>query len=710
LKNVFWFLITTIILSSCTREVYQTQPIDRFALVTRHNVVLHKPDTLGSLSVGNGEFAFTADISGLQTFYQEYENGISLGTQSQWAWHSIPDPNRYTLDDISRSYESCDGTDAPYAVQHSSGREGEATRMLRANPHRLHLGIVGLVLLKSDGEKVKLEDLKNINQELDLWKGKLETHYEIEGIPVTVIVYSHQQADQIAVRIKSPLIQSKHLSVEFRFPYGKECHVCPGYDWENDDKHRSGIQTIDEHSASIQRQLDTTKYYTHINWTKGKFKEVGSHHFKLDPDTSAQSFDFTVQFSPDEKAFTSSFDETEKNSLEMWKLYWTNGGVVDFSKCTDLRAKELERRVILSQYLTKIQCAGSTPPQETGLTMNSWYGKFHLEMHWWHAAHFPLWGSKPLLEKSMDWYIKVLPKAIATAQWQKFRGARWQKMTDPYGDESPSSVGAFIIWQQPHPIYLAELLYRQDSSRAVLEKYKDIVFNTAEFMVSFLKRKDGNTHLCHPLIPAQEIFKATETDDPAFELQYWYHSISVAQQWRKRLGLEENISWKEAIVDLAPLTIRDGRYLPNATTPSAYSDDQFRKDHPSVLGAFGFLPLNQRVDTMVMANTFDEILKKWDWESTWGWDYPLMAMTAARLHKPEKAIDVLMMDTQKNTYLVNGHNYQDKRLRLYLPGNGGLLTAIAMMAAGWDGNSQSNPGFPRNGKWNVRWEGLHRMP
>jgi len=39
-----------------------------------------------------------------------------------------------------------------------------------------------------------------------------------------------------------------------------------------------------------------------------------------------------------------------------------------------------------------------------------------------------------------------------------------------------------------------------------------------------------------------------------------------------------------------------------------------------------------------------------------GMDYPLIAMTAARLGKPEKAIDALFMDVQKNTYLKNGHN------------------------------------------------------
>jgi hypothetical protein len=154
----------------------------------------------------------------------------------------------------------------------------------------------------------------------------------------------------------------------------------------------------------------------------------------------------------------------------------------------------------------------------------------------------------------------------------------------------------------------------------------------------------------------------------------------------------------------------DDLYLPTSTTPNAYTDDQYRRDHPAVVGAFGFLPPNGRIDSVIIRNTFDNIMNHWQWETTWGWDYPLLAMTASRLNKPEQAINALMMDVQKNTYLVNGHNYQDKRLRLYLPGNGGLLAAVAMMAAGWDGNQINNPGFPKNGRWNVKWEGLKAMP
>ena len=87
----------------------------------------------------------------------------------------------------------------------------------------------------------------------------------------------------------------------------------------------------------------------------------------------------------------------------------------------------------------------------------------------------------------------------------------------------------------------------------------------------------------------------------------------------------------------------------------------------------------------------------------------MTAMTATRLHNPNKAIDALLMKITTNTYLPNGHNYQDGRLTIYLPGNGGLLIAIAMMCAGYDDSKIPNPGIPKDGKWKVKWEGLKKM-
>jgi hypothetical protein len=86
-------------------------------------------------------------------------------------------------------------------------------------------------------------------------------------------------------------------------------------------------------------------------------------------------------------------------------------------------------------------------------------------------------------------------------------------------------------------------------------------------------------------------------------------------------------------------------------------------------------------------------------------------MTAARVGCTELAIEALLMDVSKNTFLNNGHNYQAEQLPLYLPGNGGLLTAVAMMAAGWDGAPEVHaPGFPQNGSWVVEFEGLAPLP
>ena len=81
-----------------------------------------------------------------------------------------------------------------------------------------------------------------------------------------------------------------------------------------------------------------------------------------------------------------------------------------------------------------------------------------------------LWGRIEYLEKLMNWYSDVADKAKAIAKRQGFEGVRWQKMTDNNGDEAPSSMGAFLIWQQPHFIYFAELVYRDHKDIKTLEQ------------------------------------------------------------------------------------------------------------------------------------------------------------------------------------------------------------------------------------------------
>jgi hypothetical protein len=126
-----------------------------------------------------------------------------------------------------------------------------------------------------------------------------------------------------------------------------------------------------------------------------------------------------------------------------------------------------------------------------------------------------------------------------------------------------------------------------------------------------------------------------------------------------------------------------------------------------MLGALGMLS-GRGVDRETMRRTLKRVMNEWQWDKTWGWDYPLTAMTAARLGETKIAIDALLMNAEKNRYLPNGHNYQRPNLPCYLPGNGGLLYAIAMMAGGWTGAPRRvTPGFPDDGSWIVKAENLN---
>lgn len=332
-------------------------------------------------------------------------------------------------------------------------------------------------------------------------------------------------------------------------------------------------------------------------------------------------------------------------------------------------------------------------------------------MHWWHGVHFLLWNREELLTNSMEWYEKVEPIAKAIAKRQHFDGIRWMKMTDPSGNEAPSSVGSFLIWQQPHYIYLSELLYRQNPTPETLSKHLDLVLKSARFMASFATHDaDNKRYLLKGIIPAQETLRPEETINPPFELSYWHFGLTTAQKWRERAGMERDSLWDHIIEYLSPLAALDGHYLAAESAAQTYSERRFTSDHMAVLGALGMLPKSPLVDTTIMHNTFDWVWENWNWDHTWGWDYPMTAMCAARMGQPDKAVNALLMDQTTNIYLVNGHNYQNERLRIYLPGNGGLLTAVAMMCAGWDGCIETTPGFPKDGHWNVEWEDLSPMP
>jgi hypothetical protein len=576
---------------------------------------------------------------------------------------------------------------------------------LRENPHRLELARIGFEITAPDGTVITLEDIEAIDQTLDLWNGIITSRFVAAGEEVRAQTCCHPGMDMLAFRFESPLIEAGRLKILFRFPYGSKGFRIEPQDWDQPERHRTEIVRQSKARVDLKRVLDRDSYYVSVASSPSGFTDVGEHRYELVPDKESETFEFCAAFSPFEiNSDLPDFDETGQACRNHWNHFWEMGAAIDFSASTDARAPELERRVVLSQYLTAVQCAGDTPPQETGLTCNSWHGKFHLEMHWWHGVHFALWGRLALLEKSLGWYSEILSEARKIARRQGYAGVRWPKMVDPSGIDSPSTCGPYLIWQQPHPIYYAELCYRERGDDATLAQYSKLVFETAEFMASYARWDEaGERYVLGPaMIPAQECYEPRDTMNPPFELEYWSWGLATAGQWRERLGMEREPAWDRVLEKLSPPPMDEGAYQ---TAEGVWKN----RDHPSLLGACGILP-GRTVDREVMRRTLRMVMDEWDWQRVWGWDFPMVAMTAARLDEPELAIDVLMMDRPKNHYCPNGHNRQSTALPLYLPGNGGLLTAVAMMAAGWDGAPDTHlPGFPNNGKWNVRWENLRRM-
>ncbi|HYE74197.1 MAG TPA: glycoside hydrolase family 65, partial [Blastocatellia bacterium] len=673
----------------------QTNKINRSALVKRHNPTIRKLDPLASLSVGNGEFAFTADITGLQTFPSEYEKEMPLCTMAQWGWHSVPVPSGLDPKAFKLTQFDTYGRQVGYPI--SNEGQKELYNWLRENPHKLHLGQIGLKLIDANGQEAKASDITNIKQELDLWTGVLTSRFRFEEVPVTVRTAVHPELDLLAVVIESSLIAQGRLSVRIAFPYGSP--AMNAADWSKPNVHQSKVVSQASNNALIQRTLDADQYFVKFAWDKpASFTTEKPHTFNLSASKGSSKIEFTAAFSP--KAFKQALPSTTATfgqNAKYWPAFWNNGAAVELADSRDERAAELERRVILSQYLTTIQCSGSLPPQETGLTVNSWYGKFHLEMHWWHAAHFALWNRLPMLEKSLSYYDHILPSARQWAESQGYTGARWPKMTAPDGRDSPSPIGPLLIWQQPHPIFYAELCYLNHPNKQTLKRFESIVFESAEFMASFahFDQKTDRFVLGPPVIPAQENHPPRETWNPTYELSYWIFGLKTAQRWRKRLGLAQNPKWDNVLNKLSKLPVQDGVYLAHENCPQTFTERNI--DHPSMLGALGMLP-GDGVDRETMRRTLHKVMKEWQWSETWGWDFPLTAMTAARLGETKIAVDALLMNAAKNRYLPNGHNYQRANLPCYLPGNGGLLYAIAMMAAGWQGAPNKHaPGFPDDG-------------
>ena len=679
------------------------EPIDREAVVKRHRVCTTGTLLKSPAQVGNGKFAFGMDITGLQTF-------VPFNTLSDWSWHSFPLPEGMRAEDYRPVVVETHGKKIAYELRNPD--QPELSEWLTKNPHRYNLGRIGFRLLREDGTEAREIDLGNARQEIDLWTGVVYSRFELNRKEVKVRTVCHPDKDMIGVSIESELLNDGNMSIYLDFPYpdGRYFkHYIGRYDTISG--HTSTFEKLAPNSVRITRTMDDTHYYATLDWTgPATFSRESekAHTFLLQP-RHTSTFSFTCCFSPEPVAdVTEPVASIERKSAASWEKYWRSGAAVDLSGSKDPRWLELERRIVISQYLMRANESGLFPPQESGLVNNGWFGRFHFEMIWWHGVHYGLWNRMECFDNYLNVYKDFMPKALERAKSEGRSGARWPKCTGNFNREWPGSAHAYLIWHEPHPIYFAEMQYRQKPAPETLEKRKDVVLNTADYMADYLfyDKKTKQYVLGPPVVVVSENTDPLQTINPIFELGYFRYGLRTALEWADRLGLSEKRTkkWKEVLSKMAPLPVADGVYTTYEGIPDMWT--KYTYEHPALTGVYGMLP-GDGVDLPTFKHTLEKVCKEWQFNRIWGWDFPMLAMAAARTGQPALAIDMLMHPSAG--FQFDEHGLATGGPFPYFPSNGALLTAVAMMCGGWDGSEGEAPGFPKDGSWTVRYEGFVPM-
>lgn len=678
--------------------------INRHSIVQQYNIELNQSHPYSPVQVGNGNIAFGVDVTGLQTF-------LPHNTLSSWGWHnsSLPTtPGQTSPSDYTGVNWWTHDRLVNYAQPNPSQKD--ISQWMIANPHRINLGRVGLWFGGIAGGNVSEELLSCKKQVLDLWKGVITSTFSLDGADVRVTTIASPDSDTIAINISSTLVRTSGLGVFFDFPYatGKNKFDAPFVGLFNATNNHTTNVRFRNRGASITHTLDATTYVADIAWEGyarlARFHET-EHKYILAASQNYENLSFTVTFSPQLAVPSSTFELVKNKAATWWSEYWSNGAFVSLPTTSNSSANELQRRIILSQYLLAVNGAGKDPAQESGLVNNGWYGKFHMEMVFWHLAHWMLWGKWDLYDRSIGIYKRFLPSSLDRAEQQGYGGARIGKMSDPSGRSAPGEINSLLIWQQPHPMYFAETEYRAFPTQQTLDKWDDILVGVADFMASYAWYNESTQvyDLGPPMYPVSENTNPNVTINPTFELAYWRFGLSVASEWQARQNKSAPSSWTHVHDNLAPFPTEDNAYVTYEGIPNMWSTPEYTEDHPGLLGIYGWLPPDSRLNMSTFNATIAKVHETWNFPFSYGWDFPLLAITEARRGDAERAIAQLL--DVNNAFDEVGMPVGGTRVTTpYFPSAAGLLLAVGMMAGGWDGFV--GPVWPA--KWEVESEGFVR--
>lgn len=584
--------------------------------IIKYNLKFNHIDSKNPVTIGNGDFAITLDQTGTQSLYETYKD-IPLSTMSNKNWFykdkknikpSYVDGKAYMLFNLDN--------DPNYQIN-------------RQYPFKYSFM---QILLYDNDKLIDINNIKDVKQELDLYKGIVTSSFNYKEKINKTISFIYQDHDEFNFKL-----QSDNLNLALKFNY-------PSY-----TKNGYRLDIL----PNVLVKEDRIKLL---------YDDKNSLSFKLKSSSKYQIVENTLIFDDNNVSFSLALDEIKEGKLldEFWKC--DNGIIID--------NEELVKKMVLSKYLLHVNSTGIYPPQESGLTYNCWNSKFHLEMHLIHSLWNIYNNHVGDLVKSFDYYLSIMPSSLKRASLNGYKGLRFPKMTGPDGEDSPSNIGPLLIWQAPHILFMLQEIYYLYNKENIIKKYEPLISGTIDFMISFLTLKDSKYQMLDPLLEACESIPLDRCQNPSFELEYWRYTLERQPKIDTVLYGHQRYDYLDITSKIITPKEDDGIYLKTYGVIDKYD---LYKDHPTEGFLMSFFK-SKIVDKEKMVKTIDYILKNMDLSSYWGWDFPFLGLSLLNCGEIEKSIEVTQLNTINNQYLYNGYNTSPRDdLKAYLPGNGAFL-------------------------------------
>lgn len=584
--------------------------------IIKYNLKFNHIDSKNPVTIGNGDFAITLDQTGTQSLYETYKD-IPLSTMSNKNWFykdkknikpSYVDGKAYMLFNLDN--------DPNYQIN-------------RQYPFKYSFM---QILLYDNDKLIDINNIKDVKQELDLYKGIVTSSFNYKEKINKTISFIYQDHDEFNFKL-----QSDNLNLALKFNY-------PSYT-------KNGYRLDILPNVLVKEDRITLLY-----------DDKNSLSFKLKSSSNYQIVENTLIFDDNNVSFSLALDEIKEGKLldEFWKC--DNGIIID--------NEELVKKMVLSKYLLHVNSTGIYPPQESGLTYNCWNSKFHLEMHLIHSLWNIYNNHVGDLVKSFDYYLSIMPSSLKRASLNGYKGLRFPKMTGPDGEDSPSNIGPLLIWQAPHILFMLQEIYYLYNKENIIKKYEPLISGTIDFMISFLTLKDSKYQMLDPLLEACESIPLDRCQNPSFELEYWRYTLERQPKIDTVLYGHQRYDYLDITSKIITPKEDDGIYLKTYGVIDKYV---LYKDHPTEGFLMSFFK-SKIVDKEKMVKTIDYILKNMDLSSYWGWDFPFLGLSLLNCGEIEKSIEVTQLNTINNQYLYNGYNTSPRDdLKAYLPGNGAFL-------------------------------------